>query len=320
MKIQTFDIDPSGSLTPRTAGILPTRDEVRRGGIWLDAGNPTREELTALLDMLAVHPEVRERVLDPSPSNVTPVDGAVMFDLPRTIEGTPPGLKVDSFVILSGSVVTFRGIGMDTQVQEARELAVDLDLGGNETADLVASIVVRFSKALRAQSLHLRAEVRLLATRLEEDPGKVSLQEIMGLKRTVLDLEAAAEERESVLEGLATVPQDIFQAEALEGDLGDALFHNQGTIRMLDRTRSRIGDLQVRYDAHQQDLMNRRLSRLTVISAIFLPLTLIAGIYGMNFDVMPELHIGIAYPLTLAAMIGISLIMLWRFRAGGYFD
>ena len=63
-----------------------------------------------------------------------------------------------------------------------------------------------------------------------------------------------------------------------------------------------------------------RLSRLTVISAVFLPLTLIAGIYGMNFDTMPELHVAFAYPLTLTIMVIIATVMIWRFRAGGWFD
>ena len=48
---------------------------------------------------------------------------------------------------------------------------------------------------------------------------------------------------------------------------------------------------------------NQTMSRLTVVSFIFLPLTFLCGVYGMNFDVMPELHWALGYPLAVAMMI-----------------
>jgi magnesium transporter len=55
---------------------------------------------------------------------------------------------------------------------------------------------------------------------------------------------------------------------------------------------------------------------LTIISAVFLPLTLISGIYGMNFDNMPELHIDYFYFIVLAAMGVLAFCMfgflLWK--------
>jgi len=74
------------------------------------------------------------------------------------------------------------------------------------------------------------------------------------------------------------------------------------------------------YGLHQQDRTNRRLAVLTVLSAIFLPLTLIAGIYGMNFEVMPELGYRYAYPLAIAAMLGLGIGMVAFFRFRGWFD
>jgi magnesium transporter len=42
--------------------------------------------------------------------------------------------------------------------------------------------------------------------------------------------------------------------------------------------------------------------------------TLIAGVYGMNFEHMPELKSAVGYPITLLAMVGIDAILFWRFR------
>jgi magnesium transporter len=59
---------------------------------------------------------------------------------------------------------------------------------------------------------------------------------------------------------------------------------------------------------------------LTVISAIFLPLTLLAGIYGMNFSVMPVLGWKHGYPVALLLMVAIAGGMLWIFKRKGWLD
>jgi len=73
-----------------------------------------------------------------------------------------------------------------------------------------------------------------------------------------------------------------------------------------------------RYESAQQDETNRRLGLLTILSAIFMPLTLIVGIYGINFDVMPELHWRYGHPGALAAMAAIAAGLYWHFRSRGW--
>ncbi|MGF1460828.1 MAG: CorA family divalent cation transporter [Leptolyngbyaceae cyanobacterium] len=60
------------------------------------------------------------------------------------------------------------------------------------------------------------------------------------------------------------------------------------------------------------DQVGRVINRLTLISAIFLPIQFITGLYGMNFDYMPELHWRLAYPMTLLVM-GLIAVVGWRY-------
>ena len=53
---------------------------------------------------------------------------------------------------------------------------------------------------------------------------------------------------------------------------------------------------------------------LTIVSTIFVPLTFISSLYGMNFEYMPELHVRWAYPLVLAVMLSVAGVMLLFFR------
>jgi len=53
---------------------------------------------------------------------------------------------------------------------------------------------------------------------------------------------------------------------------------------------------------------------LTIIATIFIPLTLVAGIYGMNFRFMPELEMSVGYPIVLLIMLCIGVVMILYFR------
>ncbi len=60
--------------------------------------------------------------------------------------------------------------------------------------------------------------------------------------------------------------------------------------------------------------MNEIMKVLTIIGTIFIPLTFITGLYGMNFRYMPELEQPLAYPVALLIMLTIGIIMLFYFK------
>lgn len=65
--------------------------------------------------------------------------------------------------------------------------------------------------------------------------------------------------------------------------------------------------------------MNNVMKVLTIVATIFIPLTFIAGIYGMNFKVMPELEWAWGYPVALILMLAVALGMVWYFRRKNWF-
>ena len=64
--------------------------------------------------------------------------------------------------------------------------------------------------------------------------------------------------------------------------------------------------------------MNEIMKVLTVISAIFIPLSFVVGLYGMNFDNMPELHSKNGYFIILGIMGGIALLLILIFKKRGW--
>jgi magnesium transporter len=82
---------------------------------------------------------------------------------------------------------------------------------------------------------------------------------------------------------------------------------------------SRLRDLRQHQLQCLQESTNRRLNVLTILSAVYLPATLIAGIYGMNFDNIPITQVPFGYFLVLAIMVAVVAGQLWYFRRRGWF-
>ena len=87
----------------------------------------------------------------------------------------------------------------------------------------------------------------------------------------------------------------------------------------LKQTEERLESLNDHYHLLLQEKANKRLNFLTVIQSIFVPLTLVVGVYGMNFVYMPELNYKYGYFVSLAAMALIASLFMFYFYRKGWF-
>ncbi|MFD2213124.1 magnesium/cobalt transporter CorA [Metabacillus endolithicus] len=99
----------------------------------------------------------------------------------------------------------------------------------------------------------------------------------------------------------------------------DIYDHLLKLVEMIDANRELSSDIRDSYLSISSDRMNRVMMTLTVMSSIFLPLTFIAGVYGMNFQYMPELTGKYSYFIVLGLMGLIGLGMIWFFYKMGWF-
>ena len=171
-----------------------------------------------------------------------------------------------------------------------------------------------------AQFREIDLEVGFDRWRRREGPFCVELDQIVELKHRILELDRTIDEQVAVFDLLGSMQTPQLDLVRLATYFTVAKGNIAAADRGMDRLDRQAVDLQRVYDAFLQNRTNRRLGRLTVISAIFLPLTLIAGIYGMNFDVMPELGFPYAYPLTLGAMLVLGIGAYFWFRSRGWMD
>ncbi|MFN9786692.1 MAG: CorA family divalent cation transporter, partial [Planctomycetia bacterium] len=106
--------------------------------------------------------------------------------------------------------------------------------------------------------------------------------------------------------------------------LRDCYDHVSQLIDLVDTSRELTSDLRDFYLSSISNHMNEVMKVLTIISTIFIPLTFIVGVYGMNFDPaagplsMPELRSPYGYAACLAAMAAIASSLWWWFRHRGW--
>jgi len=94
-------------------------------------------------------------------------------------------------------------------------------------------------------------------------------------------------------------------------DVYEHIFHINDSFESQRDMLASIMDL---YLSGVSNKMNEVMKILTIIATIFIPLTFIAGLYGMNFDNMPELHWKFGYFIILGAMLIVFIIMLLYFK------
>ncbi|TRO51783.1 magnesium/cobalt transporter CorA [Candidatus Bathyarchaeota archaeon] len=145
------------------------------------------------------------------------------------------------------------------------------------------------------------------------NPSPVTLQAIHELKRQMILLRKSVWPLREVISRLERLESKLID-ESTDIFLRDLYDHTIQVIDAVETFRDMLSGMLDIYMSSVSNRMNEVMKVLTIIATVFLPLTLIAGIYGMNFRFMPELEWGWGYPFALLVMLMVGLVMLFYFR------
>lgn len=167
---------------------------------------------------------------------------------------------------------------------------------------------------------HFRPLPRPLAELIEElevqvltDPSPALLERILELTRSVQQLRRIGAQQKVLLGRLARAEFDEVPEETIPfwRDVDD---HFSSFMEAMDARRDELQNLFNAFHLLSSHRMNEAMRVLTGLSTIMLPLTFIAGVYGMNFKHMPELEWHLGYPLSLLLMASVGLGTFAWFR------
>ncbi|WP_041244855.1 magnesium/cobalt transporter CorA [Gloeobacter kilaueensis] len=158
-----------------------------------------------------------------------------------------------------------------------------------------------------------------------ENPTRSTIERIHKLKRELLSLRRAIWPQRDVINSLIRDGNPLIRDE-VRVYLRDCYDHAIQILDIVETYREVASSLMDVYMSSVSNRMNEVMKTLTVISVIFIPLTFIAGVYGMNFNAekspwnMPELNWYWGYPICLLVMLAVASGLVIYFWRRGWFE
>ncbi|MCA9635173.1 MAG: magnesium/cobalt transporter CorA [Myxococcales bacterium] len=153
--------------------------------------------------------------------------------------------------------------------------------------------------------------------RLEDDviqePAPALLDRILNAKKTIFRLRRILGHQKSILDSLARGHRELVPPDQL-AFFRDVHDHFVYVVDQVESFREQVQSIMDAYLSVSSNRMNEIMKVLTQISTVMLPLTFIAGVYGMNFDHMPELHWSLGYPFAIILMLATAGGFVLYFR------
>jgi magnesium transporter len=150
-----------------------------------------------------------------------------------------------------------------------------------------------------------------------QHPSPEVIQEIHRVKRELLLVRRALWPMREVLSKMQREPHECF-SEVTRTYMRDLYDHAVQAIDIVETYREVASGLTETYMTAMSNRMNEIMKVLTIIGTIFLPLTFLAGVYGMNFHHFPELEMPYAYPAFWLICLGTAAAMIAWFRRRGW--
>jgi magnesium transporter len=289
--------------------------------VWLALKDPEAAELDALGEEFGLHELAIEDAQHGHQRPKIEEYGSSLFVVLHTVETLDGELKTGEMAIFVSRthVITVRRETLRGFAEVRRRCEEEPDLLRHGPAyvlyALMDAIVDRYFPVLDA----LSAEIEQVEERIfGGQTTRASIEALYGLKRKLTTLDHACGPLLEVTGKLygGRVPPSCFKLQEYFRDVHDHLTRLQQSIDNLRDMVSTAISVNLSLVTLQE---NEVVKRLAAYASLIAVPTLIAGVYGMNFDYMPELRMTYGYPLALASMVIADLYLVYRFKKAQWF-
>ncbi len=304
--------------------------------VWIDACQPSRDEEELLFALQPVHPLTREDVTrewrDPRRQPhlpkveefsdylfvvVNPLHPSVRRPLDRSQDAAANGPMVTqlSAILTSTRLVTHHVEPLDAVAELRASLERHAEHGQrgpdylfhlmlDAMVDEYAPVLDRVTDALES----LEAQVLMR-------PERSMIKRLLRLKRHIIGLRKTLVHEREVLARLSRGEFSMIDTREMVY-YRNVYDHLVRFNELIEGARDMASDLMESHLSSTSNRLNEIMKVLTMISTIVLPMTLVAGVYGMNFDFMPELHwrLGYGWALCLMALSGLLPLAYFKWR------
>ena len=277
--------------------------------------------LERLRDDFGVHPLVLEDIANTQQRPKLEDHGDYLFVVTRVFSANDQGHMTSeqiSFLLGQSSVLSFQEVPGDVFEGVRERIRHGKGRLRHRGADyllyaLVDAIVDSYFDMLAKFAERIEA----LEDEVNENAQPEQLRQIHEYRRDLILLRKHIFPMREMISGLKRTESELMKVET-HVFIDDVYDHAIRAMETVDSYRELLSSLQDLYLSSISNRMNEVMKVLTIIATIFVPLTFVAGIYGMNFEVMPELKWPWAYAVFWVAVLGISAGMLAFFRRKGW--
>lgn len=320
---RVFLATPDGTLEKGLAlEAIQSRLGAKGGSAWVDLESPSAEEVQALGPIFGFHPLALEDSLNPqSQPKIEEYDDTV-FLVARAIVNLPDTIAIETSTLFAflteNCIVTVHPrplpavSGTEERLNRYGRLLAD---GPDRILyQLLDHIVDGYFPALD----ELDEEVDRIQEMIFSQGSPEALERIFLAKQAVLSLRRAVAPQREILIALANrnVPNVRPETHAYFRDIYDH------TLRIVDTLEASRDELTTLLDAHLSQVSNRLnqvMKTLTVVAILALPLTIVTGFFGMNFETMPLIRSSFGVWIASGVMVALVVGGLVYFRRKHWF-
>ena len=306
---------------------LAAARRTRDGFLWLGLKEPTEAELVEIAQVFDLHELTVEDAVKSGQRPKVERYGEVTFMSLRTARYVEHAELTDtSEVVESGDVMIFVGehfaitvrhgdacnlSPVRASLEQRREL---LALGPWSVAYAISDLVV---DVLMEVATAIEEDVSAVEESVFSREGSGRIQRIYQLKRELMEFKRAVLPLQRPLSGLAAGQSAVMPKEIRKyfRDVNDHLSRTVEQVMYFDDLLNSILQARLAQVSVDQNNDMRKIAAWAGIAAVW---TAVAGIYGMNFRFMPELHWQYGYPVVLGLIVAASVLLYRAFRRSGW--
>ncbi|MFI7400056.1 magnesium/cobalt transporter CorA [Streptomyces sp. NPDC049541] len=320
-----------GVRVPGGSDLVDAVERVRKKGdgfVWLGLHEPTDQEFAGIAELFDLHPLAVEDAIEAHQRPKLERYGETLFAVFKTVCYVEhEELTATSEVVNTGEIMVFVGEdfvitvrhGMHGSLGPLREgleadpqqLAKGPAAVLHAIADHVVDDYLLVTDSVQADIDQVEMDV-FAENGARADPGR-----IYQLKRELLELKRAVVPLGRPVEDLATRPIRVVDPE-IQAYFRDVLDHVMRAKEQIASFDELLNSILQAHLAQVTVAQNEDMRKITAWAAVIAVPTMVCGVYGMNFDYMPELHWSFGYPLVIGVMAVACLVLYRGFRRSGW--
>ncbi|MFP4005282.1 MAG: magnesium/cobalt transporter CorA [Candidatus Hadarchaeia archaeon] len=284
---------------------------------WININGPLdKKTIEKIGEYFELHPLVVEDILNPEQRPKTEDFGNYILVILKLLKHEKGGIKSEQVSLTLGEnfVISTQETGGEIFKSVKNRLRNDKGRIRKMGPDYLSyammdEIVDSYYESLE----NFGDELENLEEEVTSNPSPKTVEYIHKMKREIISFRKSVwpfrEAINALLRGESPLIEDSSRVY-----LRDVYDHTIQIIDTIENYRDIVSGMLDIYLSSISNRMNEVMKVLTIIATIFIPLTFIAGVYGMNFEFMPELGWKPAYPLILLSMLGVGIAMVYYFK------